>query len=280
MFQTNTQTHQDFASTLRSKKPLTVTQNKPPLTRNKSKNKKVPNRSKSRGKIDSQKVKLAKKGFVNPFTGKEDQISLLDEIQSEMREIEKNRTIDTQTLNLRILQAKKDIEVMEAENVSFDFIYNLLNVKKKILRDDKLSKEIQKRNVKDLNAILKQLTKKQDQSDKLLSKAKADVQKKTEDVKKQAEKQENLQLEYDQYSQKLSTQGQQLFVNCCEKIAGGDAKDIELKRCERRKEEETQRQDGLRQKLLEKKRIREDLKKKLELISQEKFEVNKMVFLF
>jgi hypothetical protein len=64
---------------------------------------------------------------------------------------------------------------MEAENVSFDFIYNLLMVKKKILRDDKLSKEIQKRNVKDLNAILKQLTKKQDQSDKLLSKAKADV---------------------------------------------------------------------------------------------------------
>ena len=64
-----------------------------------------------------------------------------------MREIQKNRTIDTQTLNLRILQASKDLEAVQTEN-------------RKIARDDKLTNEVQKRNVKDLKAILKQLTRK------------------------------------------------------------------------------------------------------------------------
>lgn len=108
-------------------------------------------------------------------------------------------------------------------------------------RDDKLSNEVQKRNVKDLKAILKQMTKKHKQFESLITKAKQDIIRKKEELAKLEGKETTLESEFDELTIQINTQGQQLFDNCRQKIAVSESKDLEFRRSERKKEEEITR---------------------------------------
>ncbi len=147
------------------------------------------------------------------------------------------------------------------------------------MRDDKLSNEIQKRNIKDLKSVLKQLNKKQEQFSTLITKAKEDILKKQKEISKLEKQESSLKSEFDHQTDQFKTQGSEIFDTCCHKIAISEAQDLDIRRSERKQEEEIKRQEALREKLVEKKRLKETLKKQLETMKLEKSELARGVTL-
>lgn len=142
-----------------------------------------------------------------------------------------------------------------------------------MIRDDKLSAEVQRRNIKDLRAIFKQLQKKESQFDGLIASAKESILTKQNELEKLTTKESKLSEEFEALDIDSKFSNQKMLQNCYDKISLSEAHDLELRKSDARIKEEIARSEKLREALILKKKLKNDLMKQLQILKLTKEEV-------